>query len=229
MVTKTITKDGQQLEVRENANGTWSDVVTGRIAVGTKQTGEGGLITKETASLMAVRKGEIAAERAQQAVLTAVRKRHPEIETGTQGWGLIIEALATFALDGELLLGKGKKLWSRERLAAITLLGRASRYLTSEKQAELEALKISEMNVQNNYYAEDPEFTEAFLNARCPECNEIRMFGKEHVCGVIEAELKSDVSDNIPEAEIAPEVELSLEDDLRRRIKERNEENTDDT
>jgi len=35
---------------------------------------------------------------------------------------------------------------------------------------------------QTNNYATDPAFTAAFLDARCPHCNEIRSYGVAHVC-----------------------------------------------
>jgi len=195
--TKFVEINGQQVEVRQLANGSLMDVVTGKFISGAtiSDPRRGGLITSENAAWMQAKRGAAATEKAREAVLLAVREKELPANTGEEAWGHIMLELAKFALEGELL-GKSKKSWTRERLEAVKLLGRATRFLTTEKADELSALRAKEMNFSqtNNYFADDPEFIAAFLDARCPVCNEIRRYGVEHVCAneekAIEGEIK---------------------------------------
>lgn len=40
----------------------------------------------------------------------------------------------------------------------------------------------STLNVQNNYFTDNPAAIDAFLSLRCPECDEIREIGVQHDC-----------------------------------------------
>jgi hypothetical protein len=59
----------------------------------------------------------------------------------------------------------------------------------AEKLSELLPVSSPSMLQINNVFIDNPGAADAFLDARCPECDAIRKYGVAHACDVVDANL----------------------------------------